>query len=87
MAKTLFQVVDFPNSGRTDNHLRHLFTLDSHKNLDLTTLCGGWEGMWGAAQTFGAPVVFNPDWQNRSRREPYYCWICAQKAFDLSEKS
>ena len=73
MAQTLFQVVDFPNSGRDDNHLRHLYTLNSHKDLDLTTLCGGWVGMWGEVQTFGEPVVFNSDWQKSSVREPYYC--------------
>jgi hypothetical protein len=87
MNKLLFQVVDFPDSGRPDNHLRHLITLNSHGDLDLTTLCGGWGGKWGVAQTFGEPVVFNPNWQKSSAREPYYCWICAQKAFGLSEKS
>ena len=87
MAKTLFQVVDFRYSGRPDNHLRHLFTLTSHKDLDLTALCGGWGGMWGEVYCFGKPVVFNPDWQKSSAKEPYYCGDCVQKALNLSKKS
>jgi hypothetical protein len=87
MTKTLFQVVDFPDSGRTDNHLRHLITLNSHGGLDLTTLCGGWGGMWGDAHTFGGPVVFNSDWQDSSARKPYYCEVCLQRAVDLNKNS